>query len=55
MLLNWLSRRLTTYLSKQVTQHSVRTSAWEALEKLFSPATFYWWREIRESVWPSST
>jgi len=37
MLLNWLSRRLTTYLSKQVTQHSVRTSAWEALEKTLQP------------------
>ncbi len=37
MLLNWLSRRLAAYLSKQVTRHSVRTSTWEALEKSLLP------------------
>lgn len=37
MLLNWLSRRLATYLSKQVTEQSVRTSTWEALERVLQP------------------
>lgn len=37
MLLNWLSRRLAAYLSKQVTRHSVRTSTWEALQKSLQP------------------
>ncbi|MCL7942610.1 YiiX/YebB-like N1pC/P60 family cysteine hydrolase [Marinobacter sp. ATCH36] len=37
MFLNWLSRRLAAYLSKQVTRHSVRTSTWEALEKSLQP------------------
>ena len=37
MLLNWLSRRLAAYLSKQVTEQSVRTSTWEALEKVLRP------------------
>ena len=37
MLLNWLSRRLAAYLSKQVTEQSVRTCAWEALERVLQP------------------
>lgn len=37
MLLNWLSRWLAAYLSKQVTRHSVRTSTWEALLKSLQP------------------
>ena len=37
MLLNWLSRRLAAYLSKQVTEQSVRTCAWEALERVIQP------------------
>lgn len=37
MLLNWLSRRLAAYLSKQVTRHSVRTSTWEALGRTLRP------------------
>lgn len=38
MFLNWLSRRLAAYLSKQVTSHSVRTSTYEALVKTLRPA-----------------
>lgn len=37
MLLNWLSRRLAAYLSKQVSEQSVRTSTWEALERVLQP------------------
>ena len=37
MLLNWLSRWLAAYLSKQVTRHSVRTSTWDALERSLQP------------------
>lgn len=37
MLLNWLSRRLAAYLSKQITCHSVRTSTWEALQSCLRP------------------
>lgn len=37
MLLEWLSRRLAAYLSKQITQHSIRTSAWEALVTTLQP------------------
>jgi len=31
MILNWLSRRLAAYLSKEVSQHSIRTSTWEGM------------------------
>ncbi len=37
MLLNWLSRHLAAYLSKQVTQRSVRTSTWQALQDSIKP------------------
>ncbi|MBX2823965.1 MAG: lipo-like protein [Gammaproteobacteria bacterium] len=37
MLLNWLSRRLAAYLSKQIKCHSVRTSTWEAVEASMKP------------------
>ncbi|KXS53515.1 YiiX/YebB-like N1pC/P60 family cysteine hydrolase [Marinobacter persicus] len=37
MLLNWLSRHLAAYLSKQVTQRSIRTSTWEALQNSLKP------------------
>ena len=37
MLLNWLSRHLAAYLSKQVTQRSVRTSTWQALQDSLKP------------------
>jgi hypothetical protein len=37
MLLNWLSRRLAAYLSKQIACHSVRTSTWEALQNSIKP------------------
>ena len=32
MHLDWLSRRLAAYLSKQIKCHSVRTSSWEAMQ-----------------------
>lgn len=37
MLLNWLSRRLAAYLSKQITRHSIRTSTWDALVSALNP------------------
>lgn len=37
MFLSWLSRHLAAYLSKQVAQHSVPTSTYEALEKALRP------------------
>lgn len=37
MLLNWLSRRLAAYLSKQITRHSVQTSTWEAMQASIRP------------------
>lgn len=37
MFLNWLSRRLAAYLSKQVTRHSVRTSTWQAFTDTVRP------------------
>ena len=37
MLLNWLSRRLAAYLSKEVTRHSTRTSTWEAMVNTLEP------------------
>lgn len=37
MLLDWLSRRLATYLSKQIKCHSVPTSTWEALQASIKP------------------
>ncbi|WP_297797543.1 YiiX/YebB-like N1pC/P60 family cysteine hydrolase [uncultured Marinobacter sp.] len=37
MFLNWLSRRLAAYLSKQITRHSIRTSTWEALQGALLP------------------
>ncbi|MCM0614010.1 lipo-like protein [Marinobacter sediminum] len=37
MILNWLSKRLAAYLSKQITQHSIRTSTWDALEETLQP------------------
>ncbi|EMP54386.1 hypothetical protein MSNKSG1_15551 [Marinobacter santoriniensis NKSG1] len=37
MLLNWLSRRLAAYLSKQIQCHSVRTSTWQALQSTIQP------------------
>ncbi|MCG2582494.1 MAG: lipo-like protein [Marinobacter sp.] len=37
MFLNWLSRRLAAYLSKQITRHSIRTSTWEAMEQALQP------------------
>lgn len=37
MLLNWLSRRLVAYLSKQIKCQSVRTSTWEALQSCLRP------------------
>jgi len=37
MFLNWLSRRLAAYLSKQITRHSIRTSTWEALQGALQP------------------
>ena len=37
MLLTWLTRRLAAYLSKEVSQHSVRTSTWEALKNTLQP------------------
>lgn len=37
MFLNWLSRRLASYLTKQVAQHSVPTSTWQALENALRP------------------
>lgn len=37
MLLNWLSRRLAAYLSKEVTRHSTRTSTWEAIVNTLQP------------------
>ncbi|AZT82239.1 lipo-like protein [Marinobacter sp. NP-4(2019)] len=37
MLLNWLSRLLAAYLSKQITRHSIRTSTWEALQEALQP------------------
>ena len=37
MFLNWLAKHLAAYLSKQVAQHSVRTSTYEALERILQP------------------
>lgn len=37
MLLNWLSRHLAAYLSKQVTRRSIRTSTWKALQNTLKP------------------
>ncbi|MGO1503324.1 MAG: lipo-like protein [Marinobacter sp.] len=37
MFLNWLSKHLAAYLSKQVAQHSVRTSTYEAMERVLQP------------------
>src|SRR5690554_7474177 len=37
MFLNWLAKCLAAYLSKQVAQHSVPTSTYEALEKTLRP------------------
>lgn len=37
MLLNWLSRRLAAYLSKQIQCHSVRTSTWDAMQSSIRP------------------
>ena len=37
MLLNWLSRRLAAYLSKQIKCHSVRTSTWAAIQASIKP------------------
>ncbi|HEA51829.1 hypothetical protein LCGC14_0588200 [marine sediment metagenome] len=37
MFLNWLAKHLAAYLSKQVSQNSVRTSTYEALEKTLKP------------------
>lgn len=37
MFLNWLARHLANYLSKQVSQQSVRTSTFEALESTLQP------------------
>lgn len=37
MFLNWLAKHLAAYLSKQVAQHSVRTSTYEALERTLKP------------------
>lgn len=37
MFLNWLSRRLAAYLSKQVTRHSIRTSTWQAFRETVRP------------------
>lgn len=37
MFLNWLAKHLAAYLTKQVAQHSVATSTYEALEKALRP------------------
>jgi len=37
MVLNWLSKRLATYLTKRIECHSVRTSTWEALRASIRP------------------
>lgn len=37
MLLNWLSRRLAVYLSKEICRHSTRTSTWEAMVNTLQP------------------
>lgn len=37
MLLQWLSRHLAAYLSKEIAQHAVRTSTWEALVNTLQP------------------
>lgn len=37
MFLNWLAKHLAAYLSKQVSQHAVRTSTYEALEQALQP------------------
>lgn len=37
MFLNWLAKHLAAYLSKQVAQHSVPTSTYEALGKALKP------------------
>ncbi|MEX2475509.1 YiiX/YebB-like N1pC/P60 family cysteine hydrolase [Marinobacter sp.] len=37
MLLNWLSRRLAAYLSKEISRHSTRTSTWTALVNALQP------------------
>jgi hypothetical protein len=37
MFLNWLAKHIAAYLSKQVAQHSVPTSTFEALEKALQP------------------
>ncbi|MGO1749032.1 MAG: lipo-like protein [Marinobacter sp.] len=37
MFLNWLAKHLAAYLSKQVAQHSVRTSTYEAMERILQP------------------
>ncbi|WP_298451188.1 YiiX/YebB-like N1pC/P60 family cysteine hydrolase [uncultured Marinobacter sp.] len=37
MFLNWLAKHLAAYLTKQVAQHSVPVSTWEALAKALKP------------------
>lgn len=37
MFLNWLTKRLAAYLSKQIAQHSVPITTYEALEKTLRP------------------
>lgn len=37
MLLNRLSRRLTAYLSKEISRHSIRTSTWGAMVNTLQP------------------
>ncbi|WP_323750077.1 YiiX/YebB-like N1pC/P60 family cysteine hydrolase [Marinobacter sp.] len=37
MLLSWLTRRLATYLSKEVSRNSIRTSTWDALVNALQP------------------
>jgi hypothetical protein len=37
MFLNWLAKHLAAYLSKQVAQHSVPTSSYEALGRVLKP------------------
>ena len=37
MLLNWLSRRLAAYLSREISRHSIRTSTWSAMVNTLQP------------------
>ncbi|WP_372964885.1 YiiX/YebB-like N1pC/P60 family cysteine hydrolase [Marinobacter sp.] len=37
MLLNWLTRRLAAYLSKEIARHSIRTSTWDAMVSTLQP------------------